>query len=141
MKGVPAVALATTAIVVLAVGVYLLLPGRPAGKYITSPIGLVTSTGTSCISVKEDVVHANSYDDVEWLVTADPKCGFEGQTVEIAFLNGGHPGNCNCSAPIKKNVAKNLRLKVDKHLEHTPYDYEIRVAGKTIYDPRLEVDP
>ena len=109
------------------------------GGFVSTPIAFAQSTA-GCVSLKEDPVKARSDDSVVWAVVAQPACGFEGQTVEVVFSSGDDPGRCYCSDPIRNNNAK-LRLKVKRHAEHHSYTYEIRVAGKVIADPRLEVDP
>jgi hypothetical protein len=109
------------------------------GGFVSSPIAFAQS-GATCISLKEDSVKAVSDADVVWAVVAQPSCGFEGQTVEIVFTSGGNPGYCHCADSIRNHNAK-LKLKVKKHEERHSYTYEIRVAGKPIADPRLEVDP
>jgi hypothetical protein len=114
-------------------------PPPGAGGFVSSPIAFVQS-GASCVSLKEDPVRARSYDDVVWGVIAQPTCGFEGQTVEIVFTSGGDPGRCQCTDPIRNGNAK-LKLKIKNHQEHRSYTYEIRVNGKPVTDPRLEVDP
>jgi hypothetical protein len=113
--------------------------GARGGEFVPTAIALV-KISTDCVAIKEDPVNARSDDSVVWVVLAQAGCGFENQTVEIRFVGGKDPGQCNCSDRFNRNLAK-LRLKVKAHQAHETYEYEIWVNGQRISDPRLEVDP